>query len=97
MIVGAFTIELAVLDAHSLKDKRRFLKSVIDRFHNRLRISIAETAFHDLHQRTEIGLAFVSANRSQAEKKLEEIHRLFEDRAEAHLLAWDPDCIEFLS
>lgn len=94
MVVAIARAEFHLPTARSLKDKRRFLKSLVDRLHNRLRISIAETGHQDLWQRTEVGLAFVHADRTVAERKLEEIHRLFEDQAEAQLAVWDADCLE---
>ena len=94
MVVAIARAEFHLPTARSLKDKRRFLKSLVDRLHSRLRISIAETGHQDLWQRTEIGLAFVHTDRAVAERKLEDIHRLFEDQSEAHLATWDAECLE---
>jgi uncharacterized protein YlxP (DUF503 family) len=33
------------------------VKGMIERIHQRFRVSIAETDFHDLHQRSEIAVA----------------------------------------
>ena len=61
MIVGISVFELHLPTSRSLKDKRRVVKSLIERVHQRYRLSIAETDFHDLHQRAEIAIAAVSA------------------------------------
>jgi uncharacterized protein YlxP (DUF503 family) len=60
MIVGVLTVELAVLDARTLKDKRRVLHSVKDRLRNRFNVSLAEVAYHDSPQRCRLAVAMVS-------------------------------------
>ena len=97
MIVAVARAEFHLPTSRSLKEKRRFLKSLIERLHQRLRLSIAETAHHDLHQRAEIGIAFVHVDHSEANKRLDEIHQILDNRAEAYLIAWDADTIEDLS
>ena len=57
MVVGVSIFELHLPAAQSLKQKRKVIKSLIDRVHHRFRVSIAETDFHDLHQRCEISIA----------------------------------------
>ncbi|MCB1036409.1 MAG: DUF503 family protein, partial [Acidobacteria bacterium] len=59
MVVGVSVCELHLPGVRSLKGKRKIIKGLIERLHHRYRISIAETAFHDLHQRAEIGIAAV--------------------------------------
>ena len=54
MIVGISVFELHLPSSRSLKDKRRVVKSLVERIHQRFRVSVAETGFHDLHQRSEI-------------------------------------------
>ncbi len=44
MIVGIATWELHLNGCASLKDKRRIMKSLKDRLHNRFNVSVAETA-----------------------------------------------------
>ena len=50
MVVGVSVCELHLPGVRSLKGKRKIIKGLIERLHHRYRISIAETAFHDLHQ-----------------------------------------------
>jgi len=35
MIIGVLQVELSLPGSHSLKDKRRLVKSLLDRLHNR--------------------------------------------------------------
>jgi uncharacterized protein YlxP (DUF503 family) len=98
MIVGICVFELHLPSSRSLKDKRRVVKSMIDRLHQRYRVSIAETGFHDLHQRAEIGLAAVVAG-SEVEltNLLDGVRNLIESDVEIYLSRWDPQILEGMS
>jgi uncharacterized protein YlxP (DUF503 family) len=95
MIVGISIFELHLPASRSLKDKRRVVKSLIDRVHQRYRISVAETGFHDLHQRAEIAVAAVTAGgESEMEKMLDEVRNLVESEPEVFLTRWEPQMLE---
>lgn len=94
MIVGISSFELHLPGSRSLKDKRRVVKSLVDRIHQRYRVSVAETGFHDLHQRAEISMAAVTNGEAEMEKLMEEIHGLVENEPEAFLTRWDPQILE---
>jgi uncharacterized protein YlxP (DUF503 family) len=94
MIVGIAIADLHIPAARSLKDKRRVVKGMVERLHHRYRISVAETDFHDLHQRARIGLALVNGSRSEAERSLDEIRRILEMPAESQLIRWETDFVE---
>lgn len=95
MIVGISIFELHLPGSRSLKDKRRVIKSLLDRLYQRYRISIAETDFHDLHQRAEIAMAAVTAGgESEMEKLMDAVRNLVESEPEAYLTRWDPQILE---
>ncbi|HXG62163.1 MAG TPA: DUF503 domain-containing protein [Planctomycetota bacterium] len=62
MIVGTLKLRLLLRDSHSLKDKRRVLRSLKDTLSNKFNISVAETDGHDVWQSAEIGVAAVGAD-----------------------------------
>lgn len=62
MRVGWMRIELLIPGSRSLKEKRRPLKSLVERLRNRFHVSVAEVAHQDLHQRATIGVAVVAAD-----------------------------------
>lgn len=70
MIVGLVTWELHLSGCQSLKDKRRVLKSLKDRLHRTLNVSVAETAHHDLWQRAEVSCCVVAVDRRHADSVL---------------------------
>ncbi len=80
--------------SRSLKQKRRVLKSLIERIHRRFRVSIAETDFHDLRQRAEVTLAAVTQNGGENQRMMDSIRELIDSEPEAVLLRWDPQLLE---
>jgi hypothetical protein len=68
--VGVVVWELHIAGCQSLKDKRQVVKSLKDRLHHRFNVSAAETGHHDLHQRAEIAVCVVSADRKHAQQVL---------------------------
>ena len=64
MIVGTLKIRLVLRESHSLKDKRRVLKSLKDTLSNKFNISVAETDEQDVWQSAEIGIAAVGTDGS---------------------------------
>lgn len=69
-MIGAVTSECLIYDVQSLKEKRSVVKSIITRLKQRLNVSVSETGFQDLWQRTEITIVAVASNRVVAEKEL---------------------------
>jgi uncharacterized protein len=95
MIVGISVFELHLPASRSLKDKRRVVKSMIDRLYQRYRVSVAETGFHDLHQRAEIAVAAVAAGgEGEMERLMDELRSLVESDPEVYLTRWEPQLLE---
>jgi hypothetical protein len=67
---------------------------LIDRIFQRYRVSIAETAFQELHQRAEISIAIVTQKESEVEKLLEHIRDLLDSQPEVYLTRWEPQLLE---
>jgi len=62
--VGVLQIDLSIPGARSLKEKRKVVKSILDRVRARYNVSAAEVDSLDLHQRA--GLAFTAVSRDSA-------------------------------
>ena len=79
MIVGVLTVELAIYDARSLKDKRRVVVSLKERLRNRFNVSVTEVGYMDTPKRCRLGVAVVSqesrAVHSQLDKIVDVVHR----------------------
>ncbi|MBI5740018.1 MAG: DUF503 domain-containing protein [Nitrospirae bacterium] len=76
MIVGLLTLDLHILEAQSLKEKRFVIKSLIERIKNKFNVSVAEVDANDLWQRAVIGIAFVSNETVMVNKVFEQIRNL---------------------
>lgn len=94
MTVGILNFELHLPACRSLKQKRKVIRGMVDRIHARYRVSVAETDFHDLHQRSEIGVAVVSHGVSEAERLLDGIRQLVDLEMEAVVTHWNPQVLE---
>lgn len=91
--VGVISCELMVPGAEGLKDKRRAVKSLVERMHRRVRVSVAETGLHELHQRAEVSVAVVAGSESELERLLERLRSLTDDLPEAVVARWDEQVI----
>ena len=60
MHIGICTLHLRLPESHSLKEKRRIIKSVKDRIRNKFNVSIAEIDAQDKWQWATLGVACVS-------------------------------------
>jgi uncharacterized protein YlxP (DUF503 family) len=94
MIVGVSVFELHLPEARSLKEKRRVVKSLIERLHQRYRVSVAETDFHDLHQRAEVSLAVVGTRDADVERLLADVRRLVDGQGDAIVTSWSQELVE---
>ncbi|RMH17970.1 MAG: DUF503 domain-containing protein [Acidobacteria bacterium] len=94
MVVGISVFEIHLPAARSLKQKRQVVRSLIERIHQRFRVSIAETGFHDLHQRAEIGIATIAMNETEGRRQMDVIRQLIDDEPRVCLLNWDPQLLE---
>ncbi len=62
MIVGTLRVRLLLRDAHSLKDKRRVIRSLKTHLQNKFNLAVAEVDHHDVWQTAELGLVTVGGD-----------------------------------
>lgn len=79
MYVGAMKLTLRLLGAASLKDKRKVVRSIIDRARAKFNAAAAEVGGQDLWQRIELGFAVCGNDPAFVQRQLDEIGR-FVDR-----------------
>ena len=73
--VAILTVELRFPEAHSLKEKRMFVRSAKQQLQNRVGASVAEVDHHDVWQRAALTVACVARQASEAERLLDEAER----------------------
>ena len=73
MVVGVCTLELEIPSSHSLKDKRRVVKSLTTRVRQIFNVSVAEVDSLDAWQQATLGIVCVSSNANYARGMLEKV------------------------
>lgn len=86
MVIGICTVELYIPENHSLKGKRRVVKSIKDRVRNKFNLSIAEVDNNDLWQRATLGIAMVGNERRFVNQTLEKIVNHIKDITSADVI-----------
>ncbi|GAB3067085.1 DUF503 domain-containing protein [Virgibacillus ainsalahensis] len=81
MIIYA-EIECMMYEGHSLKQKRSILKRLLTKLRNELNVAVTELDYHDLWQRTKIGVVTISTELKHAEQIIEEALKLIDTYAE---------------
>lgn len=87
MVVGVLKVTLSLEGCDSLKDKRRIVRSLVDRVRREYHVAIAEVGDLDKHRRTTLGVACVSNEPSHANALLDKVLDFVETRGEAAVIA----------
>ena len=86
MPVAVITFRLRAPWAHSLKEKRMIVRSLIAQLQNRFHVSAAEIDEQDTHQIIVIGVAAVVPYNGFADSLIDEISEFMETATEAEIL-----------
>ena len=78
MVLGVCHLTIDLPEAHSLKDKRRVVKSVTDRVRARFNVSIAEVDDLDMWQSARIAFACVSNSSRHVDDTMQTVTRFIE-------------------
>lgn len=78
MVVGTLYVELFISDGLTLKDKRRVVKSLLDRMRHRFNVSVAELDRLDSRRRAALGAVCVSNSTAHASQILNAVIRFIE-------------------
>lgn len=70
MIVYA-EVDCILYDGHSLKAKRSIIKKLLAKLHQSFNLAVTELDYHDLWQRTKIGIVAISTDYVHAEKLIQ--------------------------
>ncbi|ASN05693.1 DUF503 domain-containing protein [Virgibacillus necropolis] len=81
MIVIA-EIECMLYNSHSLKDKRSVLKKIMNKLRKDFNVALTELDYHDLWQRTKIGIVTISTSYTHAEQIIQEVFRVMDTYSE---------------
>jgi uncharacterized protein YlxP (DUF503 family) len=96
MVIGVCEIILHLPEAHSLKDKRQVIQSLMTRIRNQFQVAIAEVEEQDQWQIAHLGVSCVSNSGKHAEQIIAHIQRFIEEtrpdivvsRVESEIMNW---------
>ena len=78
MFIGVLTLDLHILGAESLKEKRMVVNSILDRIRARFNVSAAQIDRHDLWQSAALAVAVVSNDQATAQTVLNHVRDVVE-------------------
>jgi len=84
--VCVISIELFIPMAHSLKEKRKQVKSLKEKIRNKFNASVAEIGSLDEWQRSEIGVSMISNDKQFIEKQYRAIETMVLELREVELI-----------
>lgn len=73
--VLTLTIDLRLADAHSLKDKRAVVKTILEGSRRRYQVAVAETDHQDSWQRAELAFVAVTSSATRTAQVIDEVER----------------------
>ena len=73
MVVGVSRLTLSIPGSYSLKDKRRVVKSLVERVRHRYNVAVAEVDEHEVWNAGVIGVCTVSTSGAHAREILDHI------------------------
>ena len=86
MTVGTLRVSLRLHGNQSLKEKRKVVKSLIEKSRHRFNVSVAEVADQDLHQRAVIGVAVVGSDGRVLNSLLDRMVDFMESLGQAEIM-----------
>ncbi|MCU0587100.1 MAG: DUF503 domain-containing protein [Syntrophobacteraceae bacterium] len=86
MTVGIARVTFRLHGNQSLKDKRKVVKSLVDKSRHRFNVSVAEVADQDVHQRATIGVAVIGSDARVLNALLDHILDFMESMGVADLV-----------
>ena len=73
MVVGTLKIEIFLHDNHSLKGKRKIVRSMVDKVKHKFNVAIAEIGSNDKWQKIELGVSAVGNDRRHIDASLNNV------------------------
>ena len=97
MTIGALTVKLRLPENHSLKGKRKVVKSITSQVSHRFNVSIAETGDQDLWQSAILGVTCVSNDGRHANEVLSHVVQFIQaNRGDAEIVDYEIEILHAL-
>ena len=89
MIVGLLSVDLALFEAQTLKEKRRVVQSLKQKIRDRFNVSVADVGFQDEPKRCRLGVAMVSNDTRRIHSQFDKLVELVRHARGATLLDYE--------
>lgn len=86
-------VECIIYDSHSLKDKRSVIKKLLAKLRNDFNVAVTELDFHDLWQRTKLGIVTITNERIHGEQVMQEVLRVIDTYSELELTIYNLEIV----
>jgi len=86
MVIGFLFLDIHLPYCHSLKEKRKRLQSIRDRFKNKYNVAFAELEYQNKWQRTGIGIVTLNAEKKVVESLFHKIIQEAEDNIDGEII-----------
>ena len=86
MHVALLQVRLHLPGLNSLKEKRRIVKSIVERARSRFHVAAAETDDQDVHRSAVLGFAAVSASEAHAREVILKLLEVIQSHPEARVV-----------
>lgn len=93
MIVAVMTVDVALFEAMTLKDKRRVLQSFTTRLRDQFNVSVTEVDYGDSPKRSKLGIAAVSNDTRVAHSILDKIVEMVRRTGGMSLLTYEREML----
>lgn len=95
MKILVMKIDLRASWAHSLKEKRMVVKSLVKKLQNNFNVSVSEIENQDLHQRITIGIAAVFLESRQGYATAEKILNFIDVNTDAEVIGIEEEISDY--
>ena len=95
MFVGVFKVTLYIYGVNSLKEKRRVLQSIKDRFKNKFNCQLVEVEDQDLWQKAVLGSSAVSVDDKFLNSLFEKMEEFLEGFPDVEVIAREDEIFTF--
>ena len=95
MVIGICNLDLILHENHSLKEKRRVVKSIIGRVKSKFNVSIAEVGDQDLWQSAQIGFCIAGNEKRFINSSLDKVIHFIEETNSAEIKDFEMEIITF--
>lgn len=86
MITSIVTIKLYASWIHSLKEKRKVIKSLCEKLRKKYNVSVIESDAQDIHQTIILSIAFLAGNSALSHSISEKICAFIEANTDAEMM-----------